>query len=263
MPLPDGLEILLPWRKLCALPDEAQRLSAELSSELSPHHVLFGVKATAIARRIDRDDVLFGIAKGSAPLAMVHLSWRKEADPRWPSTKLFTSWNEWVRTEMLPAHENHVAANRQTDGPGRTEEQLRAARSLESAIHSRNPKSAESAVIQAFSVLHQIHVPALIQLAEAPWHQCHEDVVRGLQELRDPDAVSALERVTFSKHHYLAYDHNYALARKCTWALADIGTQEAREALMRIATCEDRILASYAQKRLDKWEKELPRKGGC
>jgi hypothetical protein len=261
MALPDGVEILLPWRDLCDLPDQAQRLSAELSSELSSRHVLFGLKATAIASRVDRDDVLFEIANGSAPFAMVHLSWRKEADPRWPSTKLFTNWDEWVRAEMFPAHEDYVAASPPTEGPPPTEEQLRAATFLESVIHSRNPKQAESAVIQASSALHPIHAPALIQLAEAPWHQRHEDVVHALQQLRSPEAVSTLERVTFSNHAYLAYDNNHALARKCTWALADIGTQEAQQALKRIAGCTDPTIAGYAKKRLDNWQKESHRKG--
>lgn len=103
MALPEGLKLLLPWRDISDSPKESQRLSAELSSELGPKHILFGLKATAIANRIDRDDVLFEIVDGVAPLATVHLSWQRESDPRWPSTKLFASWDEWVWNEMLPA----------------------------------------------------------------------------------------------------------------------------------------------------------------
>lgn len=73
-----------------------------------------------------------------------------------------------------------------------TETQIEAARCLESAIGARDPESVESAINQAFPVLHPIHVPALILLAEASWHQRHEDVVKALQELRSPDAVGAL-----------------------------------------------------------------------
>jgi len=143
-----------------------------------------------------------------------------------------------------------------------TETQIEAARRLESAIGARDPESVESAVSQAFPVLHPVHAPALILLAEASWHQRHEDVVKALQELRSPDAVGALERTAFSVHEYLAYDNNHALRRKCTWALADIGTPEAQEALTRIANCNDPITAEYARKRLDNWQRELPRKGG-
>jgi HEAT repeat protein len=142
-----------------------------------------------------------------------------------------------------------------------TTSQIEAVELLEIAIRKRSPELAESAVFRAFSVLHPVHAPALILLAEAPWHQRHEDVVRALQQLRSPDAIGPLERTTFSTHDYLAYDEDFGLARKCTWALADIGTPAAHEALTRLASCKNPTIAGYAKKRLDNWEKELPRKG--
>jgi hypothetical protein len=145
--------------------------------------------------------------------------------------------------------------------PEPTESQIEAARRLETAIHVRNSELAESAISGAFSILHPIHAPALILLAEAPWHQRHEDVVRALQQLRSSDAVDALERTAFSVHEYLAYDGDFGLARKCTWALADIGTPAAHQALTRLAECNNPTIAGYAKKRLDNWQKELPRKG--
>lgn len=107
MIFPEDLRILPPWRRVSDLPEQAQHFSAELLSELCPMHILFGLKTRAIANRIDRDDVLFEIVGGPAPLAMVHLSWKRELDPRWPLTKLFASWDEWVRTEMIPAQNEH------------------------------------------------------------------------------------------------------------------------------------------------------------
>jgi hypothetical protein len=104
MTLPDSLEIRLPWQVIFDSP-EAQRLATELSSELSAKHVLFGLNASAVAKRIDRDDVLFELAGGGTPLAVVHLTWQRESDPRWPTTRLFTSLAQWVQDEMWPAHE--------------------------------------------------------------------------------------------------------------------------------------------------------------
>ena len=106
MAVPDALEILLPWR-IISDSRNAERLSAELMSELSPKHSLYGAKPRAVANRIDRDDVLFTIDGGSAPLAVVHLTWRKESDPNWPSARLFATWEDWVRDEMLPANEEY------------------------------------------------------------------------------------------------------------------------------------------------------------
>lgn len=142
-----------------------------------------------------------------------------------------------------------------------TESQIEAVERLESALRTQSPELAESAIFQAFSALHPLHAPALILLAEAPWHQRHEDVIRALQQLHSPEAVSALERTAFSTYEYLAYDEDFGLARKCTWALADIGTPAAHEALTRLANCNNATIAGYAKKRLDNWGKELPRKG--
>jgi hypothetical protein len=72
--------------------------------------------------------------------------------------------------------------------------------------------------------------------------------------------VDALERTAYAVHNYLAYDDGFALARKCTWAPADIGTPEAQQALTRLASGDNAVIASYAQKRLTNWQNELRRK---
>jgi hypothetical protein len=100
--------VLKPWQVIAdspEVPDNANRLSARLESELPKEHVLHGLKVRAVATRIDRDDVLFEIEGGHILLAMVHMTWCSETDPRWPHTKFFQSWEAWVRNEMLPAHE--------------------------------------------------------------------------------------------------------------------------------------------------------------
>jgi hypothetical protein len=143
-----------------------------------------------------------------------------------------------------------------------TEAQLQAVTRLESAIHLQSGALAEKAVSEAFAVgLHPLYAQYLIFLAEVPWHSRHEDVVLALQRLRSPAAVGALERTAHAVHAYLAYDDGLALARKCTWALADIGTPEAHQALVRLSNCENAIIAGFARKRLNNWQRELKRKG--
>ena len=111
MSIPENLEILTPWRILSDSSEKrAELLSAELSSEVFPKRALYGLRARAVAARIDRDDVLFEIEGGEMPLAVVHLSWRKEPDPRWPATRFFASWELWARDEMLPAHEEYSSS---------------------------------------------------------------------------------------------------------------------------------------------------------
>ena len=133
---------------------------------------------------------------------------------------------------------------------------------LEEAVRLGDAKSVECALMLARGRTGDRDVvPMLIVLLRAPWHTRHEDIARWLQDLRDPRAVDALYETALTKHEYLDYDDSHALARKCTWALADIGTAEAQEKLQRLARGEDREVAGYAQKRLDNWAQETGRKG--
>ena len=112
-----------------------------------------------------------------------------------------------------------------------------------------------------FGVLTADLGPVLAELLLLPWHQQHEDIAQTLQKLRVPSTVDALAKAALVKYDHLAYNDSHAFARKCTWALADIGTLEARGHLERLARAEDSEIAAYAQKRLDNWEAELHRKG--
>src|SRR5262249_7584976 len=69
-------------------------------------HPLHSLKAHAIARRQDRDDVLFEINDHGFKLAVVHLTWRQvtETNPKWPATALFASWSQWIES-MKRDHE--------------------------------------------------------------------------------------------------------------------------------------------------------------
>lgn len=74
--------------------EEAARLEVELARELSSDHPLQGRTARAVARRDDRDDAAFEMDPGG--LCVVHLTYRVESDPRWPS---------YVFTPTLPEDE--------------------------------------------------------------------------------------------------------------------------------------------------------------
>ena len=90
------MDLLEPWYQVS---DPA--LVAELTRELPPGHALFGKDVRVIARRRDRDDVLFEICDGTQRLAKVHLTYTKESDPSWPSTQLFSSQAEWIASMRM------------------------------------------------------------------------------------------------------------------------------------------------------------------
>lgn len=134
---------------------------------------------------------------------------------------------------------------------------------LRSAMDSEDGVGVELALYQAYSAgLTPPLAPALIELIGATYHRRHEDVAFALQQLRPREAVQALHRAALDRHEYLEYDEHFGLARKCTWALADIGTPEAKAALVDLASADNEVIAGYAQKRLDRWERELHRKRG-
>jgi len=107
--IPAEIRILEPWRVLAASTEGMARvLSDRLADQVPEGHLLYGLKATALATRCDRDDVLFEVEGGTARLAVVHMTWRKETDPHWPTTTLFDSWDQWVQEDMIPAHREHL-----------------------------------------------------------------------------------------------------------------------------------------------------------
>jgi len=88
-----------PWYPINDVP-AARTLADELACELSDGQLLFGVAVEAVARRADRDDVLFRLLDGSGRLAVVHLTWRGQAEPPpWPVAALYTDETDWLARE--------------------------------------------------------------------------------------------------------------------------------------------------------------------
>jgi len=130
------------------------------------------------------------------------------------------------------------------------------------ASHDRGSVECMLALAYRHELLNAEHASLLAALLLESWHHSHEDLAHALERLRDPATVDILARAAVMKHDYLAYDDSHAFARKCAWALADIGTPAARSHLERLAHHADPELAAYAQERLANWESELGRKAG-
>ena len=97
------VELLLPWEKC------SERLENELSREVSEGHILYGIKAVSLAKRIDNDDVLFFLPNNKYLFAVVHLTWSKESNSsEFPQTVLYSSLKEWVNKCMKVDNENYL-----------------------------------------------------------------------------------------------------------------------------------------------------------
>jgi len=96
------IEFLAPWK---AASDRSDGLH-ELRRELPSDHVLAGIPLSALGFRQDCDDMLFALQDGSARVAVVHLTFQKERDPRWPATELFNSIEDFASTRMQEDHDD-------------------------------------------------------------------------------------------------------------------------------------------------------------
>ncbi|WP_345858491.1 hypothetical protein [Shewanella algae] len=130
---------------------------------------------------------------------------------------------------------------------------------LEKALNSENSDDVEEA-LYADPVDDPKYIEVLIALLPLEWHKSHEDIARYLQLLKPVNAVPVLLNVAQKKFAYLEYDNSLALARKCVWAIADIGTEQSKEALKSLSVCGDTDVEGYAIKRLQSWDKESARK---
>jgi hypothetical protein len=93
-------------------------------------------------------------------------------------------------------------------------------------------------------------VPVLCHLLLAGFHTRHEDMAFLLQKLKDPRSTEALYQACFLQLPYRDYDELDILARKCTWALHDVGTEAALEKLRLLADDLRPAVSAYAKKRL-------------
>lgn len=125
---------------------------------------------------------------------------------------------------------------------------------LASAYNEKNPDDVEYALMIAykFNLITERYVDILCNLLESDWHYKHEDIARTLQELKSPKSIESLYRTALTKFDYLEYDNSYALARKCTWALGDINTNEAKKKLELLAESDDEEISNYAIKQLNR-----------
>jgi hypothetical protein len=132
---------------------------------------------------------------------------------------------------------------------------------LSTALQAQDADAFELALDEAFQRgLHSGLAGTLAAALGMEWHTRHEELASALQKLRDPNTVEALYAAANARHPYLDEDEFFGLARKCTWALADIGTPPARARLEDLSRSDNELIAAYACKRLLNWERERERK---
>lgn len=84
------------------------------------------------------------------------------------------------------------------------------------------------------------------------WHFMHENIVSILQQLRCPKSIETLYQTAKKEFEYLDYDDTHSLARKCMFALGNIGTAEAIEKLKLLSQSPNTDLQEYAKEQFDR-----------
>ena len=97
----------------------------------------------------------------------------------------------------------------------------------------------------------------LNQLLLIPQHRSHQHIGRTLQHLKSPPSVPYIRKTLESNFDYLEYtcSESDAIAKWFSWALAEIGTQEAIGVIKDFSTSEDEGIRNEMQYRLKKIKK--------
>ena len=84
------------------------------------------------------------------------------------------------------------------------------------------------------------------------WHYKHEDLVTLIDPYRSEKSLAYLYKAATMRFEYLMYDDDitFALASKCIWTIGNIGTHNAQKYLMKLAQCDNIVIADKARRQL-------------
>lgn len=127
------------------------------------------------------------------------------------------------------------------------DEQEAVHREIKQALVDKSPARAEGAVFLAHRYGLAIDwAVTLCKLLCEDWHFEHENIAEALQDIRSPLTVECLFHAATQQFEYLSYNDSTAFARKCIWALHDIGTAEAVEKLKLLVLSSRYDVRQYA-----------------
>ena len=123
---------------------------------------------------------------------------------------------------------------------------------LEKACYEKNGKSMNTLIlaIYMFELYSERFVDILCKLTKEKWHGKHEDIVFYLQQLELPSTIDCIYELAISNFEKYRWDDNFALVRKCCFALGDINTPKAKEKLELLLQSEEETIREHAMEQL-------------
>ena len=158
-----------------------------------------------------------------------------------------------VAEKLLVLNPEHVEAEIRAEGLTRSEVTAQAISLLRTSAGNLNGDEVEALLMLA-GHLHEMEdgVTVLNTLLPLRNHTSHEDIVRSLQAAAAPSSVPPLISIIESGQSFAPWDDGTALVRKCFWALAAIGTENAWRAIERYSSSGDSKITQAANEQLER-----------
>ena len=123
---------------------------------------------------------------------------------------------------------------------------------LEKAYNEKNGDSVDILIsaIYMFELYSEKFVDILCKLTKEEWHGKHEDIVFYLQQLKLPSTIDCIYELATSNFEKYRWDDNFALVRKCCFALGDINTPKAKEKLELLLQSDEEMIREHAMEQL-------------
>ena len=125
---------------------------------------------------------------------------------------------------------------------------------LEKAYNEKNGDSVDILIsaIYMFELYSEKFVDILCKLTKEEWHGKHEDIVFYLQKMELPSTIDCIYNLAISNFEKYRWDDNFALVRKCCFALGDINTPKAKEKLELLLQSEEETIREHAMEQLNR-----------
>ena len=123
---------------------------------------------------------------------------------------------------------------------------------LEKAYIEKNEKNVNILILAifVFNLYSEDFIDILCKLSKEEWHGKHEDIVFYFQQLELPSTIDCIYELAISNFEKYRWDDNFALVRKCCYALGDINTPKAKEKLELLLQSDEEMIRKHAMEQL-------------
>ena len=123
---------------------------------------------------------------------------------------------------------------------------------LEKAYIEKNEKNVNILILAifVFNLYSEDFIDILCKLTKEEWHERHEDIAIYFMEMELPSTVECLYELAISDFEKYRWDDNFALVRKCCFALGDINTPKAKGKLELLLQSDEEMIREHAMEQL-------------